>query len=271
VPESGPSDARTEDVVHDIRDQAGDIERATGATMLVTGSTAVAIDFSQVMNDALVPYLALVVGLAFVLLMVVFRSVLVPLKAALGFLLSVLAALGSVVAVFQWGWLAGLIGVEQTGPIMSMMPIFMIGVIFGLAMDYEVFLVTRMREAHVHGEGPGQAIVTGFRLGARVVTAAGVIMISVFAGFIGASDAMIKMMGFGLAIAILFDAFIVRMAIVPAILALLGRHAWWLPRWLDRVLPNVDVEGEGLRKTLESDDKATPTIPRQREPERTRV
>ncbi|WP_432107548.1 MMPL family transporter [Streptomyces sp. AA1529] len=271
VPKYGPSDERTEKIVHDIRDQSDAIEKKTGATLLVTGATAVAIDFSQVMNDALVPYLALVVGLAFVLLMLVFRSVLVPLKAALGFLLSVLAALGSVVAVFQWGWLAGLIGVEQTGPIMSMMPIFMIGVIFGLAMDYEVFLVTRMREAHVHGEGPGQAIVTGFRLGARVVTAAGVIMISVFAGFIGSSEAMIKMMGFGLAVAILFDAFVVRMAIVPAVLALLGERAWWLPRWLDRLLPNVDVEGEGLRKELNPDQVSAATVPPAREPERTGV
>ncbi|MEU7314368.1 MMPL family transporter [Streptomyces sp. NPDC007083] len=271
VPKYGPSDERTEKIVHDIRDQSDAIEKKTGATLLVTGATAVAIDFSQVMNDALVPYLALVVGLAFVLLMLVFRSVLVPLKAALGFLLSVLAALGSVVAVFQWGWLAGLIGVEQTGPIMSMMPIFMIGVIFGLAMDYEVFLVTRMREAHVHGEGPGQAIVTGFRLGARVVTAAGVIMISVFAGFIGSSEAMIKMMGFGLAIAILFDAFVVRMAIVPAVLALLGERAWWLPRWLDRLLPNVDVEGEGLRKELNPDKASAAAVPPPREPERTGV
>jgi RND superfamily putative drug exporter len=182
--------------------------------------------------------------------MVVFRSVLVPLKAALGFLLSVLAALGAVVAVFQWGWLSGLIGVQQTGPIMSMMPIFLIGVVFGLAMDYEVFLVTRMREAYVHGETPGQAVVTGFTHGARVVSAAAVIMISVFAGFIGSSESMIKMMGFGLAIAVAFDAFVVRMTIVPAVLALLGRAAWWLPRWLDRALPNVDVEGEQLRKNL---------------------
>ncbi|MFI8852638.1 MMPL family transporter [Streptomyces sp. NPDC053499] len=271
IPKYGPSDARTEDIVHDIRDQSDAIEKKTGATLLVTGATAVAIDFSQVMNDALVPYLALVVGLAFVLLMLVFRSVLVPLKAALGFLLSVLAALGAVVAVFQWGWLAGLLGVEQTGPIMSMMPIFMIGVIFGLAMDYEVFLVTRMREAYVHGEKPGQAIVSGFRLGARVVTAAGVIMISVFAGFIGSSESMIKMMGFGLAIAILFDAFVVRMAIVPAVLALLGHRAWWLPRWLDRVLPNVDVEGEKLRKELRLDKEAVATVPPPREPERTGV
>ncbi|MGW1869658.1 MMPL family transporter [Streptomyces mauvecolor] len=248
IPKSKPSSTQTEDLVHSIRDTNASIKAETGAKLLVTGSTAMNIDFSQKMNDALLPYLALVVGLAFLLLMVVFRSVLVPLKAALGFLLSVVAALGAVVAVFQWGWLGALFGVQQTGPIMSMMPIFMVGVVFGLAMDYEVFLVTRMREAYVHGERPGQAIVTGFKHGARVVTAAAVIMIAVFSGFIGSSEQMIKMIGFGLAIAVFFDAFIVRMAIVPAVLALLGAKAWWLPRWLERVLPNVDVEGEGLRK-----------------------
>ncbi|MFF4182280.1 MMPL family transporter [Streptomyces sp. NPDC001691] len=248
IPKSKPSSTQTEDLVHSIRDTGATIKADTGAKLLVTGSTAMNIDFSQKMNDALLPYLALVVGLAFLLLMVVFRSVLVPLKAALGFLLSVVAALGAVVAVFQWGWLGSLFGVQQTGPIMSMMPIFMVGVVFGLAMDYEVFLVTRMREAYVHGERPGQAIVTGFKHGARVVTAAAVIMIAVFSGFIGSSEQMIKMIGFGLAIAVFFDAFIVRMAIVPAVLALLGAKAWWLPRWLDRVLPNVDVEGEGLRR-----------------------
>ncbi|MGW4608632.1 MMPL family transporter [Streptomyces sp. NPDC004532] len=247
VPGSKPSSATTEDLVHGIRGAGAGITADTGAKLLVTGSTAMNIDVSQKLNDALVPYLALVVGLAFLLLIVVFRSILVPLKAALGFLLSVTAALGAVVAVFQWGWLSGLLGVEETGPVMSMMPIFMVGVVFGLAMDYEVFLVTRMREAHVHGENPGQAIVTGFRHGARVVTAAAVIMIAVFSGFIGSSESMIKMIGFGLAIAVFFDAFVVRMALVPAVLALLGGKAWWLPKWLDRVLPNVDVEGEGLR------------------------
>ncbi|MFJ3694971.1 MMPL family transporter [Streptomyces sp. NPDC090052] len=251
IPKDRPSSVKTEDLVHSIRDAGAQVKSETGATVLVTGATAMNIDFSQKMNDALVPYLALVVGLAFLLLMVVFRSVLVPLKAALGFLLSVVAALGAVVAVFQWGWLGSLFGVQQTGPIMSMMPIFMVGVVFGLAMDYEVFLVTRMREAYVHGESPGQAVVTGFKHGARVVTAAAVIMIAVFSGFIGASDSMIKMIGFGLAIAVFFDAFVVRMAIVPAVLALLGRRAWWLPRWLDRALPNVDVEGEGLNKHIE--------------------
>jgi len=247
IPDSKPSSVTTEDLVHTIRGAGAGIKADTDATVLVTGSTAMNIDFSQKLNDALIPYLALVVGLAFLLLIVVFRSILVPLKAALGFLLSVTAALGAVVAVFQWGWLSGLMGVEETGPIMSMMPIFMVGVVFGLAMDYEVFLVTRMREAFVHGEKPGQAIVTGFKHGARVVTAAAVIMIAVFSGFIGSSESMIKMIGFGLAIAVFFDAFVVRMALVPAVLALLGKRAWWLPRWLDRALPNVDVEGEGLR------------------------
>ncbi|MFE0801915.1 MMPL family transporter [Streptomyces sp. NPDC058812] len=251
IPDSKPSSVQTEDLVHAIRDAGGDIKADTGAETLVTGSTAMNIDVSEKLNDALLPYLVLVVGLAFLLLIVVFRSILVPLKAALGFLLSVMAALGAVVAVFQWGWLSGLMGVEETGPVMSMMPIFMVGVVFGLAMDYEVFLVTRMREAHVHGEKPNQAVVTGFRHGARVVTAAAVIMMAVFAGFIGSSESMVKMIGFGLAIAVFFDAFVVRMAIVPAVLALLGKKAWWLPRWLDRALPNVDVEGEGLRTAEE--------------------
>ncbi|MEU5888584.1 MMPL family transporter [Streptomyces sp. NPDC047461] len=253
IPDSKPSSAQTEDLVHAIRAEGADVKADTDANVLVTGTTAMNIDFSQKLTDALVPYLALVVGLAFLLLIVVFRSILVPLKAALGFLLSVLAALGAVVAVFQWGWLSGLIGVEETGPIMSMMPIFMVGVVFGLAMDYEVFLVTRMREAYVHGESPSQAIVTGFRHSSRVVVAAAIIMMAVFGGFISSSESMIKMIGFGLAIAVFFDAFVVRMAIVPAVLALLGKKAWWLPKWLDRALPNVDVEGEGLRAL--DDDK----------------
>ncbi|MGW2250806.1 MMPL family transporter [Kitasatospora sp. NPDC001660] len=246
IPATGPSAAETKDIVHAIRGRAAALRTETGASVLVSGTTAMNIDVSQKLTDALVPYLSVVVGLAVLLLLVVFRSVLVPLKAALGFLLSVAAALGAVVAVFQWGWLADLIGVRQTGPVMSMMPIFMIGVVFGLAMDYEVFLVTRIREGFVHGEEPGEAIVTGFRHNARVVTAAAFIMIAVFAGFIGMSEPMIKMMGLGLAAAVAFDAFVVRMTIVPAVLALLGRRAWWLPKWLDRLIPDVDVEGSKL-------------------------
>ena len=252
VPSTAPTDEKTKDLVTTIRGERPGVESATGATFEVTGTTALNIDISDKVQSALIPYLVVVVGLAIVLLLVVFRSLLVPLKAALGFLLSVLASLGVVVLVFQQGHGAGLLGVEQTGPIMSLMPIFLVGIVFGLAMDYEVFLVSRMREAYVHGERPGQAVTSGFRHSARVVVAAALIMIAVFAGFVGESDSMIKMIGFGLASAVLFDAFVVRMAIVPAVLALLGDKAWWLPKWLDRLLPNVDVEGEALGRRPET-------------------
>ncbi|GAA2588703.1 MMPL family transporter [Streptomyces roseoviolaceus] len=248
VPSTAPTDEKTKTLVKIIRDERPGIESGTGASYEVTGSTAMNIDIAEKVQAALVPYLTVVVGLAIVLLLVVFRSLLVPLKAALGFLLSVLASLGAVVVVFQQGHGAELLGVEQTGPIMSLMPIFLVGIVFGLAMDYEVFLVSRMREAHVHGESPAQAVTSGFRHSARVVVAAALIMIAVFAGFVGESDSMIKMIGFGLASAVLFDAFVVRMAIVPAVLALLGGKAWWLPKWLDRALPRVDVEGEALSR-----------------------
>ncbi|MER5600354.1 MMPL family transporter [Streptomyces sp. NPDC002265] len=246
TPSTSPTSEETKNLVQTIRSERAGLESATDATFQVTGTTAANIDVAQKMQSALIPYLAVVVGLAFLLLLIVFRSVLVPVKAAVGFLLSVLASLGAVVAVFQWGWAADLLGVEQTGPIMSMMPIFLVGIVFGLAMDYQVFLVSRMREAYVHGQSPGRAMVTGFGHSARVVVAAALIMMSVFSGFITAGESMIKMIGFGLAIAVLFDAFVVRMAFVPAVLALLGHRAWWLPRWLDRMLPRVDVEGEAL-------------------------
>ncbi|MFF8938544.1 MMPL family transporter [Streptomyces paradoxus] len=248
VPSTAPTDEKTKNLVTTIRDERPGIESGTGATYEVTGTTAMNIDIAEKVQAALIPYLVVVVGLAIVLLLVVFRSLLVPLKAALGFLLSVLASLGAVVVVFQQGHGAELLGVEQTGPIMSLMPIFLVGIVFGLAMDYEVFLVSRMREAYVHGESPSRAITSGFHHSARVVVAAALIMIAVFAGFIGESDSMIKMIGFGLASAVLFDAFVVRMAIVPAVLALLGDKAWWLPKWLDRALPRVDVEGEALSR-----------------------
>ncbi|MGW7757330.1 MMPL family transporter [Streptomyces violaceusniger] len=258
VPSTAPTDEKTKNLVTTIRGERPGVESETGATFEVTGTTALNIDISDKVQSALIPYLVVVVGLAIVLLLVVFRSLLVPLKAALGFLLSVLASLGVVVLVFQQGHGAELLGVEQTGPIMSLMPIFLVGIVFGLAMDYEVFLVSRMREAYVHGEGPGQAITSGFRHSARVVVAAALIMIAVFAGFVSESDSMIKMIGFGLASAVLFDAFVVRMAIVPAVLALLGNRAWWLPKWLDRLLPNVDVEGEALSRRREADQGADP-------------
>ena len=253
VPGSSPTSEDTVGLVSDIRDRGAALHDDTGAELMVTGTTALNIDISGKLNDALIPYLCVVVGLALILLMLVFRSILVPLKAAAGFLLSVLATLGVVVAVFQWGWLADVFGVDQTGPIVSVLPIFMVGVVFGLAMDYQVFLVTRMREEYVHGAEPREAVIAGFRHGARVVTAAAIIMISVFAGFLFSDTALIKSIGLGLAAAVFFDAFVVRMTIVPAVMALLGRRAWALPRRLDRILPNVDVEGEKLRHLLERD------------------
>ncbi|MFD9324880.1 MMPL family transporter [Streptomyces sp. NPDC060065] len=265
VPKTAPNSGETKDLVHAIRDALSGVEADTGAGIAVTGTTALNIDISEAMSDALVPYLTVVIGLAVLLLLVVFRSVLVPVKAALGFLLSVGAAFGVLVAVFQWGWGADLVGIEQTGPVMSLMPILIIGIVFGLAMDYEVFLLTRMREAYVHGASPGEAIVNGFRHSGRVVAAAAIIMISVFAGFIGMNSPTIQTMGVGLASAVLFDAFVVRMAIAPAVLALLGHRAWWLPRILNRVLPNVDIEGEALGRHVPSSagelDVAVPQLP----------
>ncbi|GLZ01207.1 membrane protein [Actinoplanes sp. NBRC 103695] len=256
IPTSGPGDTATKDLVHAIRHLDGTI---TGASIGVTGLTAINIDVSTKLTDALLPYLAVVVGLAFLLLMLVFRSVLVPIKATLGFLLSLAATFGALVALFQWGWGADLLGVEQTGPIVSSLPIVVIGIVFGLAMDYQVFLVTRMREDYVHGAAPREAVMTGLGHGARVVTAAALIMISVFAGFIIAPDTFIKSIGFALSAAVLFDAFVVRMTIVPAVMTLLGKAAWWLPPWLDRLLPNVDVEGEKLRHQLD-DAPADPAV-----------
>ena len=257
IPSSGPSATETKDLVQAIRSAP----EADGAEVSVTGGTAFNIDISDKLSGALLPYLSLIVGLAFLLLMLVFRSVLVPLKATLGFLLTVAATFGAVVAVFQWGWLAGLFGIEgQTGPIISMLPVFLVGIVFGLAMDYQVFLVTRMREEHVHGSASRAAVVDGFSHSARVVTAAAVIMVAVFSGFILSSETLVREIGFGLAFAVAIDAFVVRMTIVPAVMALLGRSAWWLPRWLDRLLPDMDVEGEKLRRRFSEVEEKEPEL-----------
>ena len=248
VPESGPSDEATETLVDDIRGLSGNLESAGDPTIGVAGTTAANIDVSQVLSDALPVYLVVVVVISMVLLILVFRSILVPVIASLGFLLSLLAAFGAVVAVYQWGWLSWLFNVTEPGPVLSFLPTLMVGILFGLAMDYQLFLVTGMREAHVHGYPARTAVVRGMVGGRAVVTAAAIIMISVFAGFIFSHMAMIRPMGFGLAIGVLLDAFLVRMTIIPALMTLLGEKAWWFPRWLDRILPNVDVEGESLQQ-----------------------
>ncbi|MFG2048112.1 MMPL family transporter [Micromonospora sp. NPDC048935] len=253
VPKTGPTAEATETLVHDIRGAVGGIR---DVDVLLTGATAIGIDVSEKLSDALPVYLLLVVGLSVLLLMLVFRSLLVPVKAALGFLLTVAATFGITVAVFQQGHLADLVGLDTPGPLISFLPILLIGILFGLAMDYEVFLVSRMREDFVHGESARQATISGMGHGARVVTAAALIMMSVFGGFVFLEDPVIKSMGFALAVGVAIDAFVVRMTIVPAVMSLLGARAWWLPSWLNRALPNVDIEGEGLRTHLED---RTPT------------
>jgi putative drug exporter of the RND superfamily len=249
IPTTGPTDQATETLVHDVRRVASTVD---GADIALTGQTAIGIDVSEKLASVLPLYLLLVVGLSVLLLGLVFRSILVPVKAALGFLLSIGATFGITVLVFQQGHLANLVGLDTPGPLVSFLPIILIGILFGLAMDYEVFLVSRMREDFVHGDTARQATINGMGHGARVVTAAALIMTSVFAGFVFVEDPIIKSMGFALAIGVLIDAFVVRMTIVPAVMSLLGRGGWWLPRWLDRVLPNVDIEGNRLRAHLES-------------------
>ncbi|MGB3687346.1 MAG: MMPL family transporter [Ornithinimicrobium sp.] len=242
TPEAGPDDPATQDLLTALRSTEQETEASTGATVGITGLTAVTTDVSDRLNDALPVYLGLVIGLAFILLVVVFRSIMVPLTATLGFLLSVLATLGATVLVFQ----EGAFGLFEGQPIVSFLPIFVIGVVFGLAMDYQVFLVTRIREARVHGANSREAIVDGFRNSARVVVAAAVIMTSVFAAFMLIDDPIITSMGFALAVAVVLDAFVIRMVLIPALLYIMGDAAWWIPGWLERLLPKVDVEGEAL-------------------------
>jgi len=246
IPASGPNTQATVDLVHAIRHLRPGIEQQTGTQVWVTGAAAANIDITTKLGAALPVFLLIVIGLAYLLLMIAFRSLLVPLTAAAGFLLSVAAAFGATVAVYQWGWLARLFNVHQPAPLLSFMPVVLVGVTFGLAMDYQVFLVSRMREDYVHGADARDAVRIGFAHGARVVLAAAVIMISVFASFVFGGNSMIGPIAFGLAVGIIMDALVVRMTAIPAIMALLGPAAWWLPRWLDRILPNVDIEGVGL-------------------------
>ncbi|MFJ6248464.1 MULTISPECIES: MMPL family transporter [unclassified Streptomyces] len=245
MPKSSPDAEATTDLVHRMRDRAPEVAAAGGA-LYVTGQTAMAVDVAAKLGDALPLFIGVIVLLALVLLAIAFRSVLVPLKAALGFLLSVGASLGASVWVFQKGHLNGLLDVAAVGPVTSFLPILLTGVLFGLAMDYEVFLVSRMREHYEHSKDEAEAVAQGVSSSARVIVAAALIMIAVFGGFVFNEDPIIKAIGFSLAFGVFIDAFVVRMTLVPAAMALLGRRAWSMPRWLDRLLPDVDIEGARL-------------------------
>jgi RND superfamily putative drug exporter len=246
IPIDGPSSESTEILVTELRASSpldGDI------TLGVAGSASGNIDISEKLASVLPLYLGVVVGLSLLILILVFRSLLVPIIATAGYVLSLLAAFGAMVAVYQWGWLGALFGVTDPGPLLNFAPIIIMGVLFGLAMDYQLFLVSGMREAYVHGVPARTAVISGLRSGRAVVTAAAIIMIAVFGGFIFSHLAIVRPLGFGLAIGVLFDAFVVRMLLIPALMHLLGTSVWWLPRWLDRILPSVDVEGAALERS----------------------
>lgn len=245
IPAEGPNSESTDALVRELR-ALGPVDGEF--TLGVAGQAAINIDISEGLADVLPLYLAVVVGLSFLIMVMVFRSILVPLIATGGFVLSLFATYGAVTAVFQWGWFGELLGVHQPGPILSFLPVILVGILFGLAMDYQLFLATGMREAYAHGAPARLAVAQGFRAGRTVVIAAALIMVAVFGGFITSESVIIKSMGLGLSLGVLFDAFVVRMLLVPALMHLLGRSAWWLPRWLDRIIPNVDVEGAALER-----------------------
>lgn len=250
IPKGGPDSRATEDLVADIRDEGERTAADAGMKLTVTGTTAANIDVSKKLSDALAPFIAVIVGISLILLALAFRSLLVPLKAVVGFLLSIAGSAGAVVAVYQWGWLADFIAVPKVGPVVSFLPILLIGVLFGLAMDYELFLVSRMKEESARGAAPKDAVISGFRDGSRVVVAAALIMISVFAGFVIGHDPIVQPIGFALAVGVFIDAFVVRMTLVPAVMTLLGKAAWWFPGFLERTVPHVDMEGERLSAQL---------------------
>ena len=265
-PEKSQADPATMELVHDIRSHAGDYESRYGLTdVMVTGQTAVAIDVAEELNAALIPFGVVVVGLSLILLMVVFRSIAVPLTATLGYLLSLGAGMGAVGAVFGWGWAADLLAVSKVGAVISFLPVIVMGVLFGLAMDYQVFLVSRMREEwtrrrrsdatpEARREAAVAAVKAGFLGSAKVVVAAAVIMVGVFAAFVHTNNVYVKPIALGLTVGIAADAFLVRMSLIPALMSALGEKAWWLPAWLDRMLPVVDVEGENLEHALEQEE-----------------
>ena len=254
IPAGGQNSTATSDLVRELRAQTPALEEEYGvSTILVTGQTAANIDASDRLGEALLPFGAIVIGLSLILLTIVFRSIAVPIKATLGYLLSVGAALGAVVVVFQWGWADAIVPGLADAPIVSFLPIFVMGVLFGLAMDYEMFLVSAMREHYVVSGVPREAVKEGFRASARVVTAAALIMTSVFIAFVPGGSTTIQQIAFGLAVGVSVDAFLVRMTLVPAVLVLLDHRAWWLSKTLQR-LPEVDVEGAALHRKIAFED-----------------
>ena len=260
IPTTSPQDERTSALVDRLRDDT--IPAAvsdTGLEVFVGGQTAALEDFSTKISERLPLFIAVVIGLSILLLMAVFRSILVPLVSAVFNLLSIGAAYGVVVAVFQWGWGSSLLGVGGEVPIVAFVPLLMFAILFGLSMDYNVFLLSRIREAYFEGDSPAESVVHGLSRIAKVILVAGLVMASVFLAFIAGGDVVVKMFGLGLGVAILIDVLIVRMIVSPALMTLLGDRAWWLPGWLDRILPDVSLEGEHHEREARNGTAAEPT------------
>ncbi|KAB8136818.1 MMPL family transporter [Gracilibacillus oryzae] len=251
TPTAGPTDEETHDLVEYLRTNDSVVEN-TNLDIGVSGLTAINIDISDNLSEVFPIYIGIIVLLSLVILLVVFRSVIVPIKATVGFLLSIMATFGVTTAVFQWNWfgIGAIFGIDTGGPLLSFIPIMVTGILYGLAMDYQVFLVSSMREAYIHGHKGDNAVINGYTIASRVVVAAALIMVSVFSGFIFTDDIMIKQIGFALAFGILIDAFLIRMIFVPAVMSIFGDKVWWLPKWLDKILPNLDIEGEKLTQEL---------------------
>lgn len=256
VPGSGPNDPKTADLVHAIRDNRAAIEGSTGARILVGGTTASNIDVSAKLSSALPVFLVVVVGLAFILLTFAFRTIWVPIKSIIGFLLSVAAAFGAEVAIFQWGWGQHLFGIAP-GEVISFLPIILLAIIFGLSSDYEVFVVSRIKEDFTHHGDARAAVERGTGYSARVVTAAALIMFSIFVAFMVNKDPTIKAIGFGFAVGVFLDAFVVRLTLVPAVMAIANRQFWYHPQWFAKHVPDPDIEGERLERRRHDEETHT--------------
>ena len=268
IPTTAPQDSETTALVNTLRDDVLPTAiDGSGLDIAVTGNVAVSVDFTDYLSTRIPLFFGIVLALSFLLLMAVFRSLLVPLKAVVMNLISIGASFGLVVAIFQWGWMKDLVGIGEGGPIEPFVPMMMFAIVFGLSMDYEVFLLSRIKEEYDRTGDNARAVADGLAKTARVITAAAAIMVVVFAAFLLEDDRVIKLFGVGLASAVLLDATVVRMLLVPATMELLGDRNWWLPGWLDRILPRIDVEGTG-DDTLESIEEAEPAEPveEQREP-----
>lgn len=256
IPKQGPNAESTNDLVHDLRDYNKDAQDKYGFKTEISGQSVINIDMSKKLNEAIPLFATVIVVLAFFLLMIVFRSILIPLKAVLGFVLSLMATLGFTTFVMQDGFMKGLFGIETTGPMLAFLPVITIGILFGLAMDYEVFLMSRIHEEYSKTGDNDYSIKVGLKESGPVIVAAALIMFSVFFAFVFQEDVMIKSMGMALAFGVLFDAFVVRMMLIPALTKLFGKGSWYLPAWLNRIIPRVDIEGHALEKykTVESQE-----------------